>query len=113
MSSPPGSGRGRSRTRISGRWLKCITSAQQLKKVWEAWQIKDKMPEVDFTREIVVVQTTSGSRLNFAGGKLDDKGNLQVLAVATLDLRPGFRYVIATLRREGVKTVNGKELPKE
>jgi hypothetical protein len=28
-------------------------------------------------------------------------------------LRPGFRYVIATVPKEGVKTVNGKELPKE
>jgi hypothetical protein len=33
--------------------------------------------------------------------------------MATRDLRPGFRYVIATVSREGVKTVNGKQLPKE
>jgi hypothetical protein len=91
----------------------CITSAKELKKVWEAWKVEGKVPDVDFTKEIVVVQTTTGSRLNLAGGKLDDKGNLEVLAIATLDERPGFRYVIATFPREGVKTVNGKELPKE
>jgi hypothetical protein len=33
--------------------------------------------------------------------------------MATRDLRPGFRYVIATVSRAGVKTVNGKKLPKE
>jgi hypothetical protein len=45
--------------------------------------------------------------------KLDDQGNLQVLGNATTDSAPGFRYVIATVPREGVKTVDGKELPKE
>jgi hypothetical protein len=33
--------------------------------------------------------------------------------MATRDLRPGFRYVITTVSREGVKTVNGQTLPKE
>ena len=33
-----------------------------------------------------------------------------MLGAATSDLAPGFRYVIATVSREGVKTVNGKEL---
>jgi hypothetical protein len=44
---------------------------------------------------------------------LDDKGNLSLLSMATLDLRPGFRYVIATVSREGVKTIEGKPLPME
>jgi hypothetical protein len=43
----------------------------------------------------------------------DDTGNLKVLGLATLDLHPGFRYVIAILSRTGVKTVNGKELPNQ
>jgi hypothetical protein len=30
--------------------------------------------------------------------------------MATRDLRPGFRYEILVLPREGVKTVNGKPL---
>jgi hypothetical protein len=30
--------------------------------------------------------------------------------MATRDLRPGFRYVIAIVSRKGVKTVNGKRL---
>jgi hypothetical protein len=36
---------------------------------------------------------------------------LKVLALATRDLRPGFRYQILVVPREGVKTVNGKLLP--
>ena len=61
---------------------------------------------------MIVITTTSGSKLRLSAS-LDDKGNLEVLGMATRDLRPRFRYVIATVSRKGVKTVNGKELPKE
>jgi len=84
-------------------------------KAWEslakAWDIKDPA-KVDFTKEILVVQTTVGSRLNVTT-KLDDKGDLKILGIATRDLRPGFRYAIKSVSKEGVKTVDGKELPKE
>jgi hypothetical protein len=35
------------------------------------------------------------------------------VAISTRDLRPGFRYAIKSIPREGVKTVDGKPLPKE
>ena len=86
-----------------------IADAKSLEKLWKKWKIEGKVPEVDFKKEIVIVSTTVGSRLNLSA-RLDDKGNLQVLGVATRDLVPGFRYVLATVSREDVKTVNGKEL---
>jgi len=89
-----------------------ITSAKGLEKLWKAWKLPDKAPEVNFTKEIVVVTTTEGSKLKLFAA-LDEKGNLRVGGLGTRDLRPGFRYVIATVSKEGVKTVNGKELPKE
>jgi hypothetical protein len=89
-----------------------IVSAKALEKLWADWKIEGKVPEVDFTKEIVVVGTTRGSRLNL-GARLDEKGDLTVGGLATSDLGEGFRYVIATVPREGVKTVNKKELPKE
>ena len=90
----------------------CITSAKGLEKLWKAWKLPDKAPEVNFTKEIVVLATTEGSKLKLFAA-LDEKGNLRVGGLGTRDLRPGFRYVIATVSKEGVKTVNGKELPKE
>lgn len=86
-----------------------ILTAKGLEKVWQAWKVPDPMPQVDFAKELVLVLTTRGSILRF-GATLDDQGNLQVLGLATKDLRPGFRYVIAVVSREGVKTINGKEL---
>ena len=90
----------------------CVASAKALEKLWKAWKIADKVPEVDFTEEIVILTTTRGSKLRLAG-TLGKRGNLEVGGWTTLDLAPGFRYVIATVSKEGVKTVNGKELPKE
>jgi hypothetical protein len=90
----------------------CIADAKGLENLWKAWKIEDKMPEVDFTKEIVVITTTSGSKVNLFAN-LDDKGNLEVGGLGTRDLVPGFRYVIGTVPREGVKTVNGKDLPTE
>jgi hypothetical protein len=90
----------------------CITSAKGLENLWKAWKLADKVPEVNFTKEIVILTTTPGSKLKLFA-TLDEKGNLMVGGLGTRDLRPGFRYVIATVSKEGVKTVNGKELPKE
>ena len=89
-----------------------IGEAKALARLWKAWKIQGEVPAVDFTKELVIITTTSGSKLRLSAS-FDDKGNLEVLGMATRDLRPGFRCVLATVSREGVKTVNGKKLPKE
>jgi hypothetical protein len=86
-------------------------SQEAWEKLAKAWDIKEPA-KVDFNKEILVVATTVGSKLNLST-KLDDKGDLKVLAVSTRDLRPGFRYAIKSVSKDGVKTVNGKPLPKE
>jgi hypothetical protein len=88
-----------------------IATQKAWEKLAKAWDIKNP-PKVDFDKELLVVATTVGSRLNL-NTKLDDKGDLKVLALATRDLRPGFRYAIKSVSKEGVKTVDGKALPKE
>lgn len=88
-----------------------IASEKAWEKLAKAWDLKEP-PKVDFTKELLVVATTRGSKLTL-NSKLDDKGDLKVLAIATRDLRPGFRYAIKSVSRDGVKTVNGKELPKD
>ena len=89
-----------------------VTSAKGVEGLWKAWKLEGKPPEVDFSKQLVVVTTTRGSRLR-PNVSLEDNGDLRVNALSTKDLRPGFRYVIATVPREGVKTVNGKPLPKD
>lgn len=86
-----------------------ILSEKEFEALWLAWKLPSPVPEVEFSLDLVAVQTTQGSRLRLSA-VLEDNGNLMVLGLATRDLRPGFRYVIAVLSRTGVKTVNGKEL---
>ena len=91
----------------------CITSAKGLEAVWKSFKIEGDAPKVDFTKDIVVGVYSVGSKLNLAGATLDDKGDLTVLGLGTRDIRPGFRFVLGVVSRDGVKTVNKKELPKE
>jgi hypothetical protein len=88
-----------------------VASTKAWEKLAKAWGIKEPA-KVDFEKEILVVATSVGSKLNVST-KLDNKGDLKVLGLGTRDLRPGFRYAIKSVSREGVKTVNGKALPKE
>ena len=91
----------------------CISTPKGLEAVWKAWKIAGDVPKVDFTKDIVVGVYSPGSKLNIAGANLDDKGNLEMLGFGTRDLRPGFRYVLGVVSKEGVKTVNKKDLPKD
>ena len=88
-----------------------ITNAKDFEKLVKAWKVAEKVPEVNFDKEIVLVAKTVGSRLRL-NASLDEKGDLKALGFASADLLPGFRYVIISVPQEGVKTVNGKELPK-
>ena len=88
-----------------------ITNAKDFEKLVKAWKVVEKVPEVNFDKEIVLVAKTVGSKLTLKA-LLDEKGDLKALGLATRDLRKGFRYVIISVPKEGVKTVNGKELPK-
>jgi hypothetical protein len=86
-----------------------ILSAKELEALWLAWKLPNPVPEVEFSLNLVAVQTTQGSKLRLTA-TLDKYGNLMVLGLATRDLHPGFRYVIGVLSRMDVKTINGKEL---
>jgi hypothetical protein len=88
-----------------------IVNAKDWEKLVKAWKVADKVPEVNFDKELIVIGTSVGSKLNLSAS-LDDKGDLKALGVGTRDIRPGFRYVILSVPKEGVKTVNGKPLPK-
>ncbi|MCS6897127.1 MAG: hypothetical protein NZM29_04065 [Nitrospira sp.] len=86
-----------------------ITDAKTLEKLWTTWKRDGDPPAVDFKEHFVVVATTRGSILEIRLTK-DDQGDLKILTVSSRDLRPGFRYILASVPRAGVKTVNGKKL---
>ncbi|MCI0705004.1 MAG: hypothetical protein L0241_28425 [Planctomycetia bacterium] len=87
-----------------------IVSQKGWEKLAKVWGIKE-VPKVDFTKEILIVGTWKGSSFDINAGIKD--GDLTVSGFGTKDLRPGFRWKIKSISREGIKTVQGKELPKE
>jgi hypothetical protein len=90
----------------------CIVSDKGLDKVWKDWKINEKKPHIDFKRFIIVVTTSPGSSLSLDSGVLDKQGNLELRAMATVDIAPGFRYALGLVSKDGIKTVGGKKLPR-
>jgi hypothetical protein len=78
--------------------------------LWNAWRPQEEVPAIDFAKELVLVAVAPGPNQVEMTPQLDDKGDLQFLARATLVDGPGFGYQIAVISREGVKTVKGKPL---
>lgn len=93
-----------------------ITDTRALEKLWKEWKVTEEVPKIDFAKEIVLIRIAGpkgeGRFVGQVKVTLDDKGNLQTSMQATTEVLPGFRYWIARVSREGVKTVDGKVLPK-
>ena len=88
-----------------------ITNAKDFEKLVKAWKVAEKVPEVNFDKELVLIATSPGSSLSLSA-TVDDKGDLKPIGIGTADFGTGFRYVIISVPKAGVKTVNGKPLPK-
>src|SRR5262245_54981740 len=86
-----------------------VTTGEGWSILWKAWGQKGDPPAVDFADDFVTVTTTRGSKLD-VNFQVSDKGDLGVMAKATRDLRPGFRFHLAVLPRSGIATVAGKPL---
>lgn len=86
-----------------------ITDAVDLARIWKDWKVTGEVPKINFAESCIVAETTSGSILSIQG-RLSEDGDLRTLGMATRDLRPGFRYVLAHFSTKGVKTINGTKI---
>jgi hypothetical protein len=91
-----------------------VTERKAWVKLWKAWRGKEKVPQVDFTKDLVLVITLGGpNKISPPVLRLDDKGELEAWAAATLNPADGFCYKLVIIRRQGVKSVNRTALPKD
>jgi hypothetical protein len=95
-----------------------VANAKAWEKLWKAWRPKQQLPEVDFTKEFVVVATVAGPKqVSVLGGKLNDRGDLNVavgIAVSPKEAAaPGFGYCLAVFSRKGIKTFGGKPIAQD
>ena len=88
-----------------------VVSAKGFDALAAAWGIKQKSSTIDFAKTIFAVGTTRGGTLKVTPKVTD--GDLKIETTSTRDLKPGFRYELVAVPRQGVKTVNGQPLPTE
>lgn len=88
-----------------------LTEAKAFEQLWKAWRGDEKVPQVDFAKNIVVVQVAPGGpNVPSAFYKLSDAGDLQAKVASTLIAGPGFGYSLDVLSKEKVKTYQGKKI---
>jgi hypothetical protein len=88
-----------------------ITEERTFAAVWEAWRPGERRPPIDFTRSIVLVETMEGPNRMFIRLSDDGRGNVTTQSGGTLIGGPGFGYILAQVRREGIRTIDGRPLP--
>ncbi|MBA3315347.1 MAG: hypothetical protein H0T47_18925 [Planctomycetaceae bacterium] len=88
---------------------KVVTDAKSFEKIWTAWRPGEDMPEIDFSKSIVVVGTIDGPNRMFVGLNRDE-GHLRTQFGGTKIGGPGFGYILALVKRDGITAVDGKPL---
>ena len=91
-----------------------ITSEKAWAKLWKAWRDKEKLPKIDFEKQVVFVAVVSGRDNNIKMEfSLSEKGDLDDGFMSTTIDSPGFSYMIAVIDRANIKTYRGKAFEKE
>ena len=87
-----------------------ILSQKEWERLAAAWGITAPA-KVDFSKELLLVGTWRGSGFKILPDVKD--GNLTAELVGDKDIKPGFRFKIMSLERDGITSFQGKALPKE
>jgi len=90
-----------------------IADKAKFEKLWKAWRGDEKVPAVDFDKNVIAVELANGPNVPMASFTLDERGDLNWRSFSTRVGGPGFGYAIAEVPREGVKTIKGKAVPKK
>jgi len=88
-----------------------VTEAKTFEALWKAYMGDEKLPKIDFAKNLVVVSLAGGpNRPQVVSANLSEDGNLEVLAVASKLGGPGFGVAFSVFPKAGVKKVNGKDI---
>lgn len=87
-----------------------VTDAATLEKLWAEWEIGEPMPNVDFSRQIVLVAVVRSGLVMFKEPTIDDRGDLKRNVVATPDAPSFWSWALCLIEREGIRSVDGRPL---
>lgn len=89
-----------------------VVDAESFAQLWEKWHPGEAVPEIDFSKDMVVAMTVGGPNRMMVGDQLQMlEGDLKVNAAATRMGGPGFGHALLQVPRVGIKSVNGNEVP--
>lgn len=88
-----------------------LTEAREFEKLWRAWKPDDRTPEVDFSQNVVIVDTEDKGKIDQMVFHLNDKGDLAII-VGFADAKdfPGFSFGFAQVPRTGIKSIESRPL---
>jgi hypothetical protein len=90
-----------------------IKSAEKLKGLWSAWRPKEAVPQVNFDQAILLVAANGDPNSMSIEGLLNADGDVRFGIIQTAVGYTGattFRYHIALISRDGVKSIHGQRL---
>jgi hypothetical protein len=89
-----------------------ISNKQDFEKMWKVWR-SDKMPKIDFKKNLIVLCVTLNPNNCFLVMKLT-KGDLKLSSRSTLigSNEKLYNYKIVLIERAGIKTINGQPIKK-
>lgn len=83
-----------------------LASADALQVVWTLCQVQSAMPNVDFSRQLVLLAVRKGMKVRFQNAQVAD-GDLRTNVVASAAPAAQTFCALALVDRAGIKTVNG------
>lgn len=89
-----------------------LTSSADWKKLWETWRPDEKLPEVDFTTHLVLVDLC-GMYPAWHELRVTDQGDLRIRLNPRVPPWLGYGYAISVIERGAVKTIQGKAINPE
>ena len=100
---------------LDGKDEAVITNSKAWTKLWKAWSGDKPVPKVDFEKYmlLVVAAPAANNVIDITEVVVTEKGDLRYAGGITQAGGPGFVYYICKIKREGIKTFKGKDLPKE
>jgi hypothetical protein len=86
-----------------------VTSNAAWKKLWQAWRPSEKLPEIDFTKHLVLVDL-GGMHPVEQELRITDQGDLKIKLNFRVPPERGHGYGIAVIERSAVKSIKGKAI---
>ncbi|HET7712385.1 MAG TPA: hypothetical protein VFL80_10690 [Thermoanaerobaculia bacterium] len=94
---------------VPSRCGECLLNEADLKRFWYYWAIPAPMPKIDFKEEFAIFFMGHGGP-HLMEMTLDGDGNLETKYVQTPTWSPRLNYLITTVKRRGIRSVNGQPL---